>query len=119
MYDAVKAGLTQAQQRQQQAQAQADGAAQKVAETAASRKPAEEGFAKVKNVAAEKRKLAEQAKAARDKVAGDERAAAAELADAARKLDAIKAPPTPAQKQQDFRDLLWALMNTKEFLLNH
>ncbi|MGA2866160.1 MAG: DUF1553 domain-containing protein [Verrucomicrobiota bacterium] len=69
--------------------------------------------------AAEKRKLADQAKASRDKLAGEEQAAAAKLAGAAQELEAVKAPPTPAQRQQAFRDLLWALLNTKEFLLNH
>ncbi|MGO8930020.1 MAG: DUF1553 domain-containing protein [Limisphaerales bacterium] len=70
-------------------------------------------------VAVEKRKLAEQAKASRDKLAGDEKAAAAKSAQAAKDLDAVKAPPPPAQRQQAFRDVLWALLNTKEFLLNH
>jgi len=69
--------------------------------------------------AAEKRKLADQAKAVRDKLAEEEKAAAARLAEAAKQLDLIKAPPTLAQRQQGLRDLLWALLNTKEFLFNH
>jgi len=69
-------------------------------------------------VATEKRKLAGDAKAARDKLDTDEKAAAAKSAEATKKLAdaaAVLKPPRP----QAFQDLLWALLNTKEFLFNH
>ena len=68
--------------------------------------------------AAEKRKPADEAKARRDKLAGDQQAANTRLAEANRKVDAAKAALKP-RRDQAFQDLLWALLNTKEFLFNH
>ena len=65
-----------------------------------------------------KRKAATDAKAVRDKADADEKAAVAKTAEAAKKLaDAAAALKPP--KHQALQDLLWALMNTKEFLFNH
>ena len=61
---------------------------------------------------------ANQTKTKRDKAAGDERAATAKLAEANRKLAAAKAALKP-RRDQALQDLLWALLNTKEFLFNH
>lgn len=70
------------------------------------------------SAAAEKRKAADVTKAARDKLAGDEKAAAAKAAEAVKKFsDAVAALKPP--RHQAFQDLLWALLNTKEFLFNH
>jgi hypothetical protein len=69
-------------------------------------------------VATDKRKLALDAKAARDKTDADEKATAAKAAEAAKKLaEAVAALKPP--KHQAIQDLLWALLNTKEFLFNH
>ncbi len=68
--------------------------------------------------AADKRKLANEAKAKRDKLAADQTAANAGLAAANRKIDAAKTALKP-RRDQAFQDLLWALLNTKEFLFNH
>ena len=71
------------------------------------------------NVAAEKRKLTDAAKAASDKATAEQQAAATKAAAANKTLAAASAPRTAAQRQQALQDVLWALLNTKEFLFNH
>jgi len=93
------------------------------AETAAANVEAEgEGEAEAKaaaeSAAAEKRKAADEAKAKRDKLAAEEKAAAAKLAEASQKVAAAEAAQKPPRNQA-VQDLLWALLNTKEFLFNH
>jgi len=68
--------------------------------------------------AAEKRRLADAAKATRDKAVAADKAATARLANASRKLDAAKAALKP-RRDQALQDLLWALLNAKEFVFNH
>lgn len=68
--------------------------------------------------AAEQRKAADEAKANRDKLAAGEKAAVAKLAAADRKLNSAKAALKP-RRDRALQDLLWALLNTKEFLFNH
>jgi hypothetical protein len=102
---------------------QAAEKAAKEAETAAAQAKAAADTARAAQAAAataaaEKRKLAGDAKAARDKVDNDEKAAAAKVAEATKALaDATAALKPP--RNQALQDLLWALMNTKEFLFNH
>ena len=106
---------TQAYQSADKAAKEADTAAAQ-AKAAADTARAAQGAAAT--AATEKRKLAADAKAARDKVQNEEKAAAAKAAEAAKKLaDATAAIKPP--RHQAFQDLLWALMNTKEFLFNH
>ncbi len=103
-YEAADKAAKEAETAAAQAKAAADGAraAQAVAATAAS----------------QKRKAAGDAKAARDKADGDEKAANAKTAEAAKKLAEATAALKPP-RHQAFQDLLWALLNTKEFLFNH
>ena len=60
------------------------------------------------------RKLAAEAKVRRDKVAAEEKRRHGHTCQANKKLDTAK-----ASRDQAFQDLLWALMNTKEFVFNH
>jgi len=80
-----------------------------LARAEAEKKTAEETLAKVKG---------ELDKATADYDAA-EKAANANLAEANQKINAAKAPRSGAQKQQALQDLLWAILNTKEFLFNH
>jgi hypothetical protein len=105
-----------------QAYQSADKAAKEAETAAAQAKAAADTARAAQPVAAaaatEKRKLAGDAKTARDKVQNDEKAAAAKTAEASKKLaDATAALKPP--RHQALQDLLWALMNTKEFLFNH
>lgn len=105
-----------------QASATADQAAQEADTVAAQAKTAADSALAAQAAAAaagtEKRKLATDALATRDKLVSDETAAVAAAAEAAKRhAEAVAAlkPPRP----QAFQDLLWALLNTKEFLFNH
>jgi hypothetical protein len=70
-------------------------------------------------VPAEQKAAAEAlAKARRDKAPAAEKAANARLAEANKRLDAAKAAARQS-REQAFQDLLWALLNTKEFVFNH
>jgi len=64
------------------------------------------------------REMANQVKARRDRLVRDEQAAGTRLADAVRKLNAARAALRP-RRDLALRDLLWALLNTKEFVFNH
>jgi hypothetical protein len=105
-----------------QAYQSADKAAQEAETAAANAKTAADtartAQTTVAAAATEKRKLAGEAQAARDKLAGDEKTAAAKAAEAAQKLAEATAALKPP-RDRAFQDLLWALMNTKEFLFNH
>ncbi len=106
---------TQAYQSADKAAKEAEAAAAQAKAAADSARAAQAAAA---SAATEKRKAADDAKAARDKVAGDQKAAAAKVAEATKNLaDATAALKPP--RHQAFQDLLWALMNTKEFLFNH
>jgi hypothetical protein len=97
--------------------------AAKDAETAAANAKVAADNARAAHAAAaatvtEKQKVTADAQAVRDKLANDEKAAVAQAADAAKKLaDAVAA--LKPNRDQAFQDLVWALMNTKEFLFNH
>jgi len=67
---------------------------------------------------ADGRKVMAAAKAARDKVAASEKAAVAKLNDANKKLDAARADARQ-RRAQAIQDVLWALLNSKEFVFNH
>jgi hypothetical protein len=102
---------------------QAADKAAKDAETAAAQAKAAADAARAAQTATaaaapQKRKAAVDAKAARDKGAADEKAAAAKAAEAAKKLAEATAALKPP-RHQALQDLLWALLNTKEFLFNH
>ena len=56
--------------------------------------------------------------ARRDKLAGDLSGANATLAAANQKVAAAQAALKP-RRDQAIQDLLWALLNTKEFVFNH
>jgi len=93
--------------------------AAKEAETSAADVEAEgEGEAAAETAAAEKRASADAAKTTLDKLAADEKAAAAKLAETNQKVAAAGAAEKPPRNQA-IQDLLWALLNTKEFLFNH
>ena|GEM_PF-36405 len=109
------AAAIQAYQSAEKAAKEADAAAAQAKAAADTARAAQTATA---TAVAEKRKLAADAKAARDKVQNDEKAAAAKTAEATKKLaDATAALKPP--RHQALQDLLWALMNTKEFLFNH
>jgi hypothetical protein len=63
-------------------------------------------------------KLANAAKIRRDKLAVAEKAATAQFTKANNRLNVAKAAAN-ARRDQAFQDLLWALINTKEFVFNH
>jgi hypothetical protein len=111
------------------AKARAEPARAKAEHEAAQKtaKEAEAAIAKAKDAvvktaatktAAEKRKLVADAKARRDKAPAAEKAANARLVEANKRLDAARAAARQS-KDQAFQDLLWALLNTKEFVFNH
>ncbi|MGQ9574593.1 MAG: DUF1553 domain-containing protein [Thermoguttaceae bacterium] len=106
---------TRAHQSAQKAAEEADKAAAEAKAAAESARAAQAGAAAA---AAEKRKLAEQARATRDKVASDEKAAALKAAEAGKRLAEAAAALKPP-RHQALQDLLWALLNTKEFMFNH
>jgi membrane protein involved in colicin uptake len=64
------------------------------------------------------RQVANQAKTKRDQLAGEEKAAVARLAEANRKIDAVNAAHQQ-QRVPALQDVLWTLLNTKEFMCNH
>ena len=68
--------------------------------------------------ATEKRKQAVEAQAVRDKLTHDEKAATASVAEATKNFAEATAALKPSRGQA-FQDLLWTLLNTKEFLFNH
>jgi hypothetical protein len=68
--------------------------------------------------AAAARKAANEAKTSRDKLAGDEKAAGSKLAEAAKKVDAAGATHR-TQRVPALQDVLWTLLNAKEFMCNH
>ncbi len=68
--------------------------------------------------AAAKRKTANEAKTAPDKLAADEKAATANVTQANQKLDAANATHQKLRVPA-LQDVLWALLNTKEFMFNH
>ena len=70
------------------------------------------------NDATEKRKLAALAKTKRDKLVPNEKTANAKVAAAAKKIAAAKAAQAK-RRPAALQDVLWALLNTKEFLFNH
>lgn len=92
--------------------------AAKDAEMAAAKAKAEGDNAAAAQMAAEKRKLANEVKATRNKLLRDEKAANTKLAQANKKLAAATAAQKPPRNQA-LQDLLWALLNTKEFMFNH
>ncbi len=99
----------------QKAAQAAEGAAKAVSGNAS--KSADEKK-KAADEAAAKRKAANEAKTKRDKLAGDEKAANTKVTEANKKVDAANA------EHQKFRlpalqDVLWTLLNTKEFMFNH
>jgi hypothetical protein len=73
---------------------------------------------KAADEAAAQRQVANQAKTKRDQLVAEEKAAAAKLAEAGKKVEAAK---TAHQNQRvpALQDVLWTLLNTKEFLCNH
>ncbi len=83
----------------------------------ADKKAAEETLAKLQGDLA-KAKAAGDAKAALDKLAADERAAGTKLTQANQKLDAANATHQRLRVPA-LQDVLWALLNTKEFMFNH
>ena len=68
--------------------------------------------------AAARRQAANQAKTKRDQLAGEEKAAAARLAEAIKRIDAVNAAHQQ-QRVPALQDVLWTLLNTKEFMCNH
>jgi hypothetical protein len=96
----------------------AERAAKEAEARAASKgKPAEEQK-KAATVAAARRQAANQAKTKCDQLAGEEKAAAARLAEANKKIDAVNAAHQQ-QRAPALQDVLWTLLNTKEFMCNH
>ena len=67
---------------------------------------------------AAKRKAANDGKAALAKLTNDEKAAVSKLAEANKKVDAANATHQK-QRLPALQDVLWALLNTKEFTCNH
>jgi Protein of unknown function (DUF1553)/Protein of unknown function (DUF1549)/Bacterial Ig-like domain (group 2) len=80
-------------------------------------KPAEQKK-KAAEEAALQRQGANQAKTRRDKLAGEEKAAVSRLAAANNKRDAASAAHQQ-QRVPALQDVLWTLLNTKEFMSNH
>jgi hypothetical protein len=68
--------------------------------------------------AAAQRQGANQAKTKRDQLVGEEKAAASRFAEANKKVDAVNAAHQQ-QRVPALQDVLWTLLNTKEFLCNH
>jgi hypothetical protein len=96
----------------------AERAAKEAEAKAASKdKPAEEQK-KAATEAAAQRQAANQAKTKRDQLAGEEKAAAARLAEANKKIDAVNAAHQQ-QRVPALQDVLWTLLNVKEFVCNH
>lgn len=88
-----------------------------IEQAGAEKKAAEEALAKVQGDLA-KAKAASEAKTALDKLAADEKAASASLTRANQKLDAANATHQKLRVPA-LQDVLWALLNTKEFMFNH
>ena len=80
-------------------------------------KPADEQK-KAADEAAAARKAANEAKTSRDKLAADEKTAGSKLAEANRKVDAASATHR-TQRVPALQDVLWTLLNAKEFMCNH
>ncbi len=96
----------------------AERAAKEAEAKAASKdKPAEEQKIAATEAAA-RRQAANQAKTKRDQLAGEEKAAAARLAEANKKINAVNAAHQQ-QRVPALQDVLWTLLNTKEFMCNH
>ena len=93
------------------------------AETAAAAAKAEADKARATQATAEKdapekRKLAGEAKARQDQLVTDEQAANAKVAEATTKVDAANAAHQKSRLPA-LQDVLWALLNTEEFMVNH
>jgi len=73
---------------------------------------------KTRDEAAAKRKAAGEAKTMLDKLVADEKAANTALTQANQKLDAANAAHLQ-KRVPALQDVLWALLNTKEFMFNH
>jgi hypothetical protein len=87
------------------------------AKAASTGKPAEEQK-KAATEAVAKRQAANQAKTRRDQLAGEEKAVAARLAATNKTIDAVNAAHQQ-QRVPALQDVLWTLLNTKEFMCNH
>lgn len=96
----------------------AEKAAKEAEAAAAAKTDDKAALAEAQKSAAEKRTAANAAKANRDKLAGTEKAAAAKLAGADKKLASATAALKP-RRDQAIQDLVWAVLNTKEFLFIH
>ena len=92
--------------------------AAKAAQTAAAKAKDAAARAAANKTAADERKLAADAKTRRDKLPAQEKAANARLTAANKGVDAAKAA-IRQRKDQAIQDLMWALLNTKEFVFSH
>jgi hypothetical protein len=101
----------------QEAAERAAKEAEAKAQAASKDKPAEEKK-KAAAEAAAQRQGANQAKTKRDQLVGEEKAAAARFAEANNKVDAVNAAHQQ-QRVPALQDVLWTLLNTKEFVCNH
>ncbi len=115
---AVQQQVTAAAQAHTAAETAAQGAEAASAQSRATADNARASQTAAAAAATERRKSASDAQAGRDQRANEEKAAAAKLAEATQKLAEATAALKPP-RHQAFQDLLWALLNTKEFLFNH
>lgn len=119
-HQAATDALAQAREEPAKANADFEAAQQAVqaAEAALAAAPDPAAKAEATKALAEKRKLAANAKTRRDKAPAAEKTATNRLTQANKRLEAAKVVVRQA-KDQTFQDLLWALLNTKEFVFNH
>ena len=102
---------------------QAADQAAKQAETAAANAKAQTDKAQAaqgaaQKAAVEKRKVANEAKTKRDKLTNDEKTTNAQVAEANKKLAAANAA-YQRRRLPALHDVLWVLLNTKDFTCNH
>jgi hypothetical protein len=117
---AAAAALAKVRRQRAKANADVEAAARALKQAEAAIAEAEDADARADAVqaAAVKRKQAVAARANRDRLPAAEKAALARLAEANKRLDAAKAA-AKLRKNQALQDVLWALLNTKEFVFNH
>ena len=111
--DLVRATIEQetAEKAAGEAEAKAEAISRDVSKPAEQKKKAAEE-------AALQRQGAKQARTRRDKLVGEEKVAVSSLAAANNKLDAARAAHQQ-QRVPALQDVLWTLLNTKEFMCNH
>ena len=73
---------------------------------------------KAAEAAIARRQGANQAKTSGDKLVSEEKSAASRLAEANKKVEAAQATHQQ-QRVPALQDVLWSLLNTKEFMCNH